>query len=266
MDADQLRRILSTWASTMAELGRVLADQDPTWGTEVFELAGGVAALHGNGLYVNRLMAAGIDRPIGDDELDVLIERSSRVGVAPQVDVSPLTHDGTRDLLTRSGFRSTARVRVLARPVPAVPPEPAGDRLRIERADGELLPAWQDTAAAGWGHATPAARRASDAYTEAAAVIDRDGLLLVTDRTDDRPVACASVTIADGLATLGGMSTVSDARGRGIQSALVRHRLGMALARGCDLAAASTAPDSGSERNLRRHGFEALCTLETWSG
>ena len=40
-----------------------------------------------------------------------------------------------------------------------------------------------------------------------------------------------------------------------MQSALIRERLALAVARGCDLAATTVAPNGVSERNLVRLGF-----------
>ena len=128
----------------------------------------------------------------------------------------------------------------------------------IERADGDLLGVWKDVAAAGFDVGPGEPRRASDAFATAAAAVDRDGFLLARDGDDGSPLGCASVTFRDGLATLGGMTTVPAHRRRGVQRALVAHRLRLAAERGCDLAVASTVPVNASERNLVRAGFRPL--------
>lgn len=51
------------------------------------------------------------------------------------------------------------------------------------------------------------------------------------------------------------MSTLPEERRRGVQRSLVRARLLASFEAGCDLAATSTEPGSGSERNLIRLGF-----------
>lgn len=70
------------------------------------------------------------------------------------------------------------------------------------------------------------------------------------------PIAAAAMTVHDDVAVLGGAGTVPEHRGRGAQSALLRHRLRKAVGAGCDLAVATAAPGSQSERNLRSVGFE----------
>ena len=128
----------------------------------------------------------------------------------------------------------------------------------VERADGELLGVWQDVAASGFGVGEGEPRRVSDAFAKAAAVVDAAGFLLARDGDDGRPLGCASVTIRDGLATLGGMTTLPSERRRGVQAALIAHRLRLASEAGCDLVASSTVPANASERNLARAGFRPL--------
>ena len=89
-------------------------------------------------------------------------------------------------------------------------------------------------------------------------MVDGPGFLLARDAADGRPLGCASVTIRDGLATLGAMATRPSERRRGVQAALIAHRLRIAAEAGCDLAVSSTIPANASERNLTRAGFRPL--------
>ena len=95
-------------------------------------------------------------------------------------------------------------------------------------------------------------------------MIDGERFTLVRHAGSGRPLGCASLTIRDGLATLGGMSTLPEVRGQGIQTALIRHRLRVAAASGCDLATSTAVPGDVSERNLLRQGFRCVFTVETW--
>ena len=120
------------------------------------------------------------------------------------------------------------------------------------------------TTALGWGHTTDRARRASDAYSRAAAAVDEPGLLLARSTDDGRPIGCASLAIRDGVATLGGMSTPPPERGRGVQGALIAYRLRYAHEHGCDVATTQVIGGSASERNLLRHGFRPTHTKTTF--
>lgn len=60
------------------------------------------------------------------------------------------------------------------------------------------------------------------------------------------PAACGSVSISEGIAYFFNMSTVEAFRGRGCQKALIRERLAIAKAMGCDTALVQVSPGSGS--------------------
>jgi GNAT superfamily N-acetyltransferase len=254
-----IERIAVVSALNAREHAIVLAGQDPSWGTDVFDLAGGHAVLCGSGLYVNRALGVALAGPMSAADFELLEQRSAIVGVPPAVDVTPTTDGSVIELAGDRGYRLqrflTIHVRALGEEDATLSTDSS---IVIERADGDLLGLWQDVAAAGFDVGPGEGRRASDAFAAAAAVVDRDGFLLARDAADGSPLGCASVTIRDGVATLGGMSTLPAHRRRGVQRALVEHRLRQAAKRGCDLAVSSTLPANASERNLVRAGFRAL--------
>jgi GNAT superfamily N-acetyltransferase len=75
---------------------------------------------------------------------------------------------------------------------------------------------------------------------------------------DTSRVATAAMDVHAGLATLFGDATLVQARGHGLQLALIRHRLQRAAQLGCDLATASVLPGSISHRNYERAGFQLV--------
>jgi len=88
---------------------------------------------------------------------------------------------------------------------------------------------------------------------------------LVRDVDDGRPIGCASLTVRDGVATLGGMSTLASERGRGVQSSLIAHRVRLAVELGCDIVTSTVAPGGTSERNLLRQRFRPWFVLDTYT-
>ena len=257
-----IERIARTEAANAAAHAGVLAGQDRSWGTEVFGLAGGQAVLCGPGLYVNRAMAVGLTGPMTADDFELLEQRSAVVGVPPAVDVVPTADRSVIELAAARGY---GLLRFLTTHVRPPRRRDRGGRRRathrssIERADGELLGVWQDVSAVGFGVAEGDARRASDAFAKAAAVVDRDGFLLARDAVDGRPLGCAT---RHDPRRVGHARRHDDAAGtsarRGVQAALIAHRLRMAAEAGCDLAVSSTVPANASERNLARAGFRPL--------
>jgi GNAT superfamily N-acetyltransferase len=63
-----------------------------------------------------------------------------------------------------------------------------------------------------------------------------------------------------GVASLFADATLPSQRGRGIQSALIQHRLAAGRAAGCKLAMAAVQPGSPSHRNYVRAGFQVAYT------
>lgn len=255
-----IRRVVHAWADGLAAVAAALREQDPSWGSEAFELGGGRVALWGSGLYVNRAVAAGIDRPMTVADFELLELRSAAAGVAAAIDVTPATRPEVVAMAAERGYVEVAVVSALRHVVDG--PVPAG--VSVESAVGQVA-AWQAISAAGWGYDTPAARRASDAFAAATAAVDGDGFVLARDVEDGRALGCASVAVLDGVATLGAMATLPDERGRGVQAALVRHRLALGRLAGCEVAVATTVRGGASERNLLRLGFDHWFDVTTLS-
>jgi GNAT superfamily N-acetyltransferase len=249
------RRIEHTAARHAVEFAEQLRATEPDWRTESFPLAGGHVVLSGRGLFVNRGLAVGLDRPVSDDDLDQLERRSRSIGVMPTLEVSPGAEPSVRAACDRRGYVVVSTTSVLVLGLPHVLMAPGSTEVRVTEIGAGKLAVWQELAAQGWSHVAPDRRRASDAWAAAAFRVEGEVFFIARDVDDRRPLGCASLTIRDGLAVLGGMSTLPGERGRGVQSALVRERLALAAARGCDLATATVAPGSASERNLVRLGF-----------
>ena len=253
-----IERIARTWARDAATHARLLADQDPSWGTEVFELAGGCAVLGGPGLYVNRVLAMGLAGPVAAEDFALLEQRSAVVGVPPSVDVVPTADRSVTELAAARGYLLTRFITTHIRP-PGSGTDGLGSSpsITVQRVDAGLLAEWQEVAANGFGEHGDA-RRASDASAKAAAAMEHTQLLLARGLDDGRLLGCASIAIRDGMATLGAMATLPAERGRGVQTALVAHRVRLAVEVGCDLVTSSTVPANSSERNLVRAGFRPL--------
>ncbi|HWL43779.1 MAG TPA: GNAT family N-acetyltransferase [Ilumatobacter sp.] len=262
MSADEVGlRVERAWAATSVAHAEALARADATWGTDVFPVADGWAVLCGPGLFVNRVLAAGLAAPLAPAELDRFETRAGAAGVLPAFEVSELTRPDWTDELARRGYTADGSVTALARPLA----EPAGTihgAVVVEQLASDRVAEWQELSALGWGITVPAARRASDAFAVAAAAAGQS-LLVARDADDGRPLGCAVLIVHDGVATLGGMSTLPTGRRRGVQSTLVTERLAIAYRAGCDLAATSAVTGGDSERNLERLGFTPTHTKRT---
>jgi GNAT superfamily N-acetyltransferase len=260
-----LRRVVDTTARSLAAIALELSRLRPGHPAEATRVAGGWLVLTGPGSYVNRLVGGGIERPLTDDDLATVVERSVAVGVEPAVDVTGATDSAGIEVLRSSGFDPPTTTVTIMRWDGERPVATDDVRVRLIEVDEvDEIDEWKSLTARGWGHADPAARHISDEFTEAIASIEGEHLLIASSRFDGRALGCAGLSIRDGMATLGGMSTLPDERGHGVQTTLVAARLELAIDHGCDLIVATAATGGASERNLRRLGFEPLSPLRTY--
>lgn len=263
---DVVARLEYVDAQNSVAFALALSAIDRSWGTETLAMAGGQLVLCGQGLFVNRAIAVGIAEPLRDADIGLIVDRSVAVGVPASVEVTPATHADSIAQFTAHGFVHDAGrdVTALMRSLDQLPHELTRDGIEVVPVAERSLAEWQDTSALGWGQATEAARRPADAFAAAAAEVDGDGMLIAIDTSDGRPLGVASMTILDEVATLGGMSTIPAERGRGVQAALILHRLALAKAAGCTIATSTTAVGGASERNVQRFGFRPTHVKQTW--
>jgi GNAT superfamily N-acetyltransferase len=73
--------------------------------------------------------------------------------------------------------------------------------------------------------------------------------------SEGRMIATAGMSLHEDVASLGGASTLPEARGHGAQSLLLRYRLQVASQAGCAWAVATAGYGSQSARNMERAGF-----------
>ena len=80
----------------------------------------------------------------------------------------------------------------------------------------------------------------------------------------DRPVGTGTLVTRWHSGSLVMGVVLPEARGRGIQRAIIAARVAAAIEAGCDLLVAEADADSTSERNLQRLGFERLRVAHEW--
>ncbi|MEM9521477.1 MAG: GNAT family N-acetyltransferase [Actinomycetota bacterium] len=252
-----------SWATAERRLVDVVGQLRPTVPSMTFDLADGVGILSGPDLYVNQAMGAGLVGAVTTAQLEVLEAAAAQMHVAAAFDVCDATTAETVALLGARGYVADDRRYAMVHNLTSIgSPWPARS-FSVERVVTDELHRWQQAAAKGWGHQTPARRAASDLYAAAAAMADDPGLMLCRDNAGV-VVGVATLRIDGAIATLGGMSTPPEYRGRGVQSALLVRRLELARKAGCSIATSSVEPGSASHRNLMRHGFSVSHTHTTW--
>ena len=219
--------------------------------TAVERIAGGIAIYLESGSPVTQLSGAGLEGAVTAAEMDRLEDffrsRGSPVfvTVCPYADPSLLVH------LRERGFRVSHFEQTLCRALQEPLPE-ARAEIGIESTSEAMF---LDTILRGYG-VTPT-RSLTRTYGAMFGTRASRGYLA---RIEGRIGGGAGLFLHASAALLFCDATLAAARGCGIQGALIARRLQDAARAGCDLAVASTAPGSVSQRNYERAGFRIAYT------
>jgi hypothetical protein len=239
----------------------------------VIASVGGTHAVYGGpGQPFNKLAGLGF-APLRTDDLgrleSVYDERSGEI----RVEQSSLADPAVAATLTRRGYTLIGYENVLG--LALTPAVVAGfareceaaraDGIEISAAGPGELPTWIRTVAEGFltpdsfDGPPPTETFARESMERIFADFSgAPGCALYLARRNQVIAGGGSLRIVDGLAQLGGASTLPAHRRRGVQSTLLRARLIAAAALGCDLAVVTTEPASKSQENVQRAGFQLL--------
>lgn len=274
VDPALIARLEHGFAASAARYAQVRAQRWPACGARTLQLRPGVVVVdsgaHG-GENASAAYGLGLDeRAPTDADLDVIEDFYSQGDGAPRaarISTMPTAHASLVELLARRGYHPARSSSLMARAPAALPVSADVRRLCVTDAEAEggvdLVVAIERACYAG-----------SDDERDVS--IRRVLPLLLPPSTmfaiDDAACGALVVDAAAGTTTteprlgllFAGMCKPSH-RGRGLQSALIRARVARAHELGLDLVASMAAPASTSERNLRRAGFDLVCTTWTWT-
>lgn len=211
--------------------------------------AGALVAL-GPGRWVNR--AIGVS-PLDDPSMLEELERFFiEAGVPPSLEIGTWAAPSDLGALSSRGY-TVAWLRDVFVLVSASPPARAESEVLVREVDPSGADEWVDVFTRAFGGDEPA--EVANAELHATAIMLTPSTTHFVASIGDDIVGCASLSIVDGVAWLGGAATLLAHRDRGVQTALLGHRLGVAADAGCAVAAATATPSGPSARNLRRSGF-----------
>ena len=259
------RRIERAEMKMVVEGARAAERRLPGGQVLVRELGGGAAVYVERDAPFNKVVAAGFEGVPAAQDLEQL-EREFAERAAPlQFEISTLADAVVARALTARGYELTGFENVLGLAVgPSTRFEPvaAVEVVRSAEADADT---WLDVVATGFMHPTSSDGPSAQPVVPRE-VLDRvfgdmraaPGFERYIARRNGDIAGGASFRITDGIAQLSGAATLPAHRRHGVQTALLRHRLGEAAARGCDLAVVTTEPGSKSQENAQKAGFALL--------
>ena len=241
-------------------------------GADSLLIGGGQALFAHAGSPLNKMLGLGLGQDVSDAELDAIDDFYDRRGVDAQVELCPLATPGLAARLVARGYVLQGFENELARVIDgdaSLPAPPEHDALAVSpatSADDEEL--WTDVVTRGFAAAEQLA--AHDAAALDAAALDaglrrvmrafrHESMVRYLVYANGEAVGGGGVFVFNGVAGLVGTATVPNHRGRGVQHAVVAHMLREAAPR-ADLAIATVAPGSQSQRTFERFGFRVIYT------
>ncbi len=226
----------------------------------MLEMGGGSAVFLGAESPLTHAVGVGLNGAVREAELAGIENFFRSRGAPVSLELSPLADPALFQSLADRGYRIAEFNNVMVRRL-------AGFEItltpRVRRAQPGDADLWAHTLGHGFFE--------NPELTEAEMDIGRDlfrvpASICYLGSVEGEAAAGAALAIHNNLATLCADGTIPGFRRRGLQSELIVARLNEAVARGCDLATASTLPGSGSQRNYERLGFQVAYTKVTLIG
>lgn len=241
---------------------RVFRKARPEIGAAEEEICGGHMVFAGLGSPIGRATGLGLGRPFTGEDLDRVEEFYRSHNAPAQVDLCPLHDAAVFEMFKERGYGIAELNNVLYRKLDAneaVSPAPAGCEIRRSlQAEAGEAGAIVERAFFSDGAPEPFRGLLEPLY-------QMEGALAFAASIDGKIVACAT-----GLAipehrifALGGAGTLLEFRGRGLQTALLRARMGAAAEAGCEYAVVVTNGGTTSQRNCERLGFRVAYSKVT---
>ena len=251
--------------------GRLCADivrastDNTTSRSLVTPLAGGVVVYAGPGSPMNKGIGLAITEALEEAPL-AAVEDTWRDRQEPmRIELSALARPEAATLLTGRGYRLIGFENQLGCALQEWSDAGFGPEIIVESLTAVDEKLWRDVTVDGFAH--------PDESPTAHEIFPRevlDAIFMTLGRTsgfrryvariDGVVAGSASLRIDGDIAQLAGAATLPAFRRRGVQTALLRHRLREARDAGCTLSVVTTAPGSTSQANVQRRGFALLYT------
>jgi ribosomal protein S18 acetylase RimI-like enzyme len=220
------------------------------------EIAGGTAYFFSPDVPMNKAACLGIDRAVTDADIEALTAFYVERNAPPRIVVSELSDPTLAPRLEERGYRAIQDQQGLV-----------GDLRKMEGAYDERvrpardLRAWALAATEAWPDVDPTA---PDAHIVGECLGYATPTVPLEIAIEGKIAAVGATGVKDEMGALYFGNTLPWARNRGLQSALIRHRIKLLQERGARYVRATTAVGGSSGRNSLRAGMHAAYTRTAW--
>lgn len=277
VDSKLAARIDRAEARMCAGFADAMRNKDASSHAITVPISGGIATFAEPQSPLNKVIGLCLGEPLDEGALS-LIEGEWRDRNEPvRVEISALAFPDAVLALSGRGYHLHGFENVLGKPIgrPAMGGSVFASGISVSKAvSAEDNRRWLDIAVTAFSHMDGTGSVADEIPPrEVLEKIFSDftsapGFSRYIAWLEGRAVGAASMRVDEGLAQISGAGTLPEARGRGVQKALLQQRLNDAHAAGCDLAVVTSAPGSRSQENVMRRGFELLYTravmIKSW--
>ena len=240
-------------------------------GDEHAPLGSGVLAWMEGAPWMCKAVGVDLDAPLTDEDVACVVDFYRSRGTSPVLELTAFSAQETFAAAARAGFALVEAEHVLSRsPVDLSVAVPEGVTIEpLDRDDAAAMRRHAEIVCSGF---PPPDGRISEPLLAAAERSQRhpSSLGFFARLADGEPVAATGMDVsliepgggapATRVTALWGTTVLPDHRRRGIQQALIAHRLRVGLERGSELAVIESKPGIPTERNAARLGFTLTYT------
>lgn len=256
VDQKLARRLESTDAYSGVEFTRAHARMNAGSIATAEPFAGGWAIFGGVDSPLTQAFALGLDGPVVEDEIERMEEFFHSRGASVDVELCPYADPSLVRIFKDRSYTLLEFSNVLAR---KLTPDDAGmdsnGEVLVRRSEPHEVRLLAETVGRGFfetGDLPPMMTDMFETFFQSSA-----GAAFLVE-VDGSMAGGGVVILHEGIASLGGASTLPAFRNRGIQTALLRARLAFAAREGCEIAMVTTMPGTISQRNAERQGFRVV--------
>jgi ribosomal protein S18 acetylase RimI-like enzyme len=262
VDKALARRLESCEEMPQVMYARLFQKTRPDIGAAEEEICGGHMVFAGLGSPIGRATGAGLDRAFTAADLDRVEEFYGAHKAPSQVDLCPMHEPAVFELFKERGYAIAELNNVLFRKLHAqenFPPPSVACEIRPSRLE-EAETAGAIVESAFFPDGAPEAYRGL-----IAPFYQMERALAFVASVGGKLVACGTglVIPEHRVFALCGAGTLTEFRGRGLQTALLRTRMAAAVQAGCEYAVVVTNGGTTSQRNAERLGFSVAYSKVT---
>ncbi len=255
-----VRRLELAEAETTARYTAVQVLLEPATGSTVSAIGDGLAFFTGAGSPINRVVGLGTAQPVDPALVDACETFYAARGEPCRIDLCPAAHPSLAAILAERGYSAALSKHVFVLSLAGWDSAAAGvPAIAVRAIAPEEAELWAQTLAAAGadGKPNPVARAIALPNPHKADTI------CFLAQVGGLPAGGGALAVVDGVGICYSTAVRPAMRRQGVQRALLDARLAYARDCGCDLALVQTTPDSASQRNVERCGFQLAYTKAT---